>query len=429
MAMLNIIRNHWLSITSQKCFFRPNLSIFGTPNFFQHKSDNINVLDIFTTRLLNEQPEIDLKTPKKEPASLNVLQNENRSKMLKKIAAGHSKVIGNDGFIKIAEWTKQEIDDCVSIVIDCNDKKTFNELFEQIIELKRLPSDGNVLRIFYFICDDSAASMDKVMQLIDVCKEENMEFYARSMAFAPFLAQYLWKMERFDDALSTLVEIYPTTDESVKSSVLRNFRQIIFDAIRNQDEGTVQKLLQSAKKIFEKRNSPTILVYIWADCFYSALFSNQMIANGIFEEYEIVRKIISTDVGWIVLSLIQQHNIDGLQRLIEQCLKFGLKEECGTCMRALFDYHCKYSIVCAHNIFNIKIGWTFFFLIESVFGFTDSRRNLRACSEMRKTSLRLDIPLSKEQNKKLLQLANAPPKPNEQPKDHKPTSSRFEFKF
>lgn len=352
MAMLNIIRSSpflWLSITSPKCFFPPNLSILGTLNFFQHKSDNINVIDIFTTTLLNDKPESVSKTPKNEPTTnltvLNVPQNENRSKMLKKIAAGHSKKIGNDGSIKIAEWTKQEIDECVSIVIDCNDKKTFNKLFEQIIELKRLPSDSNVLRILCFICDDSVASMDKVMQLVDVCKKENMEFYARNMEFAPYKSIILWKMQRFDDALSTLVEIYPTSDKSVRSSVLRNFRQIIFDAIRNQDEETVHKLIESAKKIFEKRNSPTILVYIWADCFYSVFFSNQMIANDIFAEYEIVRKIISTDVGWIVLSLIQQHNIDGLQRLIEQCLKFEMKEECGTCMRALFDYHCKYRIV------------------------------------------------------------------------------------
>lgn len=351
--MLNIFRSSlfsWLSTTSPKCFFRPNLSILGTSNLSLYKSNNINVIDIFITRLLNEKPDSDSKTPKKEPTPnatvLNVLQNENRSKMLKKIAAGHNKEIGNDGSIKIAEWTKQEIDDCLSIVIDCNDKKTFNELFDQIIELKRLPSDSTVLRILCFICDDSAASMDKVMQLVDVCKEENMEFYARSMAFYPFLSQKLWKMQRFDDALSTLVEVYPTTDKSVKSFVLRNFRQIIFDAIRKQDEETVNKLVQSAKKILEERNSPTILVYIWADCFSNTFFSNQTIANDIFEEYEIVRETVSRDIGWIVLSLIQQHNIDGLQRLIEQCLKFGMKEECGTCMRALFDYHCKYRIVC-----------------------------------------------------------------------------------
>lgn len=351
--MLNIIRSSqfsWLSITTPKCFFPPILSIFGTPNFFQHKSDNINVIDIFTTNLLNERSDSNAKTLEKEPTpnsiALNVLQNENRSKMLKKIGAGHSNEIGNDGSFKIDEWTKQEIDDCVSIVIDCNDKKTFNELFDQIIKLKRLPSDSNVLRILCFICDDSTASMDKIMQLVDVCKEENVVFYARSMEFAPFLSQYLWKMQRFDDALSTLAEIYPTTDKSVKSSVLRNFRQIIFDAIRNQDEEIVNKLVQSAKKIFQTRKSPTILVYIWADCFYSPFYSNQMIANDIFEEYKIVRDIISMDIGWIVLSLIQQHNIDGLQRLIEQLLKFGMKEECGNCMRALFDYHCKYRIVC-----------------------------------------------------------------------------------
>lgn len=345
--MLNIIRSSpfsLLSITSSKCFFRTNISILGTPNFFHPKSDNINVIDVFIKKLLNEKLENDSKTPKKNqtPNSTvsNVLQNENRPKMLKKFAAGHNKEIGNDGSIEIAQCTKEEIDDCISIVIDCNDKKTFNELFDQIIKLRRLPSDSIILRILCYICDDSATSMDNVMQLVDVCKEKNMELYARNMEFAPFLAQYLWKMERFDDALSTLVEIYPTTDESVKSCVLRNFRQIIFDAIRNQDEETVYKLVQSAKKIFEKRKSPTILVYVWADCFYSALFSNQTIANDIFEEYEIVRKIVSTDVGWIVLSLVQQHNIDGLQRLIEQCLKFQMKDECGTCMRALFDYHC-----------------------------------------------------------------------------------------
>lgn len=349
MATLNFSRSSsflWLATISQRCIFRSNLDItlLAGSKLLRNKSNNIDVLDIFTNRFLLENNSNKTKPCESQSAQVETPQiaQEKRSQILKKIASQHRLAAEGETLMNISEWAKNEIDNYVTIVMDCNDKKTFQQIFKQIIQLKKLPSDTIIIRILCFMCDDSISSMDNISQLVDVCREINVEFYARSMEFAPFLAQYLWNTDRFDDALSTLNEIFPTSNKSVKSSVLRNYRQIIFDAIQSRDEEIVTKLVQSAEQIYNRQKSPVILVYVWADCFYSVLFRNQEIANEIFESYEAIRKIVSIDIGWIVLSLVQQHNIDGLHRLIEQCLKFNMKSECATCMRALFDYHRKY---------------------------------------------------------------------------------------
>lgn len=82
-------------------------------------------------------------------------------------------------------------------------------------------------------------------------------------------------------------------------------------------------------------------MYVWTDCFCSDLFHNQIIANAIFQKYDSIRGAVSNDIGWIVLSLLQQNNVDAIHRLIEKCLEFEMKRECSVCLTALFDYHCK----------------------------------------------------------------------------------------
>lgn len=167
-----------------------------------------------------------------------------------------------------------------------------------------------------------------------------MPFYI-SAEFAPFLSQYLWKLKRYDDALNTLNSIYATTNKIQRSKILQNYRQIIYDGVRNCDENVVELIVSNAQCINKKYKDPILIIYVWSDCFFSELFRNQQKAEGLFTAYEAVRQAVSNKIGSIALKLLEQNNIDGMHRLIEACLASQLKNGVNVCLVALFDYHCK----------------------------------------------------------------------------------------
>ncbi|XP_055310367.1 uncharacterized protein LOC129573616 [Sitodiplosis mosellana] len=361
------------------------------------KSTNIDVLDIFTTQhiLSKKNP-----TASKSPSIVSSATENNRLQHLKKMALETQMTTKSEKTsLNIEAWTQDEIDNCLIVSINCSDRKTFDEIVQQILATKQLPSESMILRVLCHLCDDSKNSMETITNLIDVCQEKNLAFYAKNMEFAPFLSQYLWKLERFDDALYTLNTIFSTTNQNAKSLILRNYRQIIYDAVKNHDEPILDKVITNTIKVYEKYKDPILITYVWSDCFFSELFRCHQRAEEIFSAHEVIRMTVSKDIGWIALTLLQQHNIDAIHRLIEQCLAAKMIREVGVCLTALFDYHY----------------W---------------RDDLRACSEVMITSLRLGTPVSNTQNQKLLNLLlKKKPKPSNKTPVSKVTGSRFEFKF
>lgn len=358
MATFPIIRKGLF--TSCASVFHANLMRFAVAQpigITHHKSTDIDALDIFTTDILLPRK---LKAP--EPIDTTPISLQcDRSDLLKKVSSEQQTVSD------MKAWNQNDIDHYLIVSMDCGDRKTLMLIIGKMLELKRLPSDVTILRVLCHLCDDNTDSMATISRLIDLCSETNMEFYAKNMKFAPFLSQYLWKSKRYDDALSTLNSIYATTNKTAKSLILRNYRQIIFDAIRNGDEHVVERIVANAECINSKYKDPILIIYAWSDCFFSELFRNQKKANELFTTYVSVQQAVSKKIGWISLSLLHQHNIDGMHRLIEACLAAALKTEVNVCLVALFDYHCKEKYFLRSHHSHVVFNKMFFFSSSAFF--------------------------------------------------------------
>ncbi|XP_031620657.1 uncharacterized protein LOC116339119 [Contarinia nasturtii] len=387
MITLNIVRSGAIPLF-QSNMLRLRIPQTSTFEMTQSKSTNIDVLDIFTTKLLSQKSASPTKFQPTIEADINRRSESETKAKLKVDVNNDSKYMVN--------WSEDELDRNLMVSMDCEDRKTFDEIVEQMLTLKRLPSEKLIVRVLCHLCDDSENSMNTISHLIDLCGEINLEFYAKNLDFEPFLSQHLWKCQRFDDALNTLNSIYGVTNKTTKSLILRNYRQIIYDAVKNQDESIVDKVIFHVTQINDRYNESILIIYTWSDCFFSELFRNQKKAEALFIAHDVIRTAVSKDIGWIALTLLKQHNIDAMHRLIEQCLAENLKKEVGICLTALFDYHY----------------W---------------RNDLRACSEVMSTSLRLKTNVTSNQNQKLLNLL-LKKTPDEKPPS-KPSGSRFEFKF
>lgn len=217
-----------------------NSTTFGVAH---RKSTNVDALDIFTTHILSKKS----STPNKMPT-----ESLDTERKLLKQATTSEILFDTKVLVNIDNWNQSEIDNYLNVSINCGDRKTFDEIIEQMLKLKRLPSEAVILQVLCHLCDAHDNSMLTISRLIDLCQDINVAFYAKNVEFAPFLSQYLWKLERYDDAMNTLNAIYNTTNKISKSLILRNYRQIVYDAVKNQDECVLNKLIQNAIQLNNK---------------------------------------------------------------------------------------------------------------------------------------------------------------------------------
>lgn len=342
MASLRIIRSG--KISSLASVFYQNIcrsiqrSPFATPvGSVYHKTSNVDAVDLLLTDILTNA----MAAPNKSGVAKSSDKSP-ESEFLTKVALSQAKPNTSDVAITMDEWSQDDIDSKLTASMKCDDQTIFLQIVEQMLDRKRLPSDAVIVQMLSYLCNDRDDSMTIISRLIDLCQEINIAFYARNVEFVPFLSQYLWKFERFDDALNSLNTIFGTTNKTTKGQILRNYRQIIFDTVKNQDELILEKVIINAKHIYAVHRNPMLIVYLWGDCFFSGLFRNQQKADELFDDYDVIIMFeVSKNIGWIALTLLQNHNMDAIHRLIEKCLHRRMKREVDVCLIALFDYHCK----------------------------------------------------------------------------------------
>lgn len=325
MATLPIIRRGLLSSFANA--FQMHLLRFASSS---------SSLDIFVTDILlpkKTKPSKLIDTTANGLASTR--DRSERSELLKKVTSEQQTVSD------VRTWNQNEIDYYLIVSIDCGDRKSLIQIIEQMLELKRLPSDAIILRVLSYLCDDENDSMAIISRLIDLCLFEFV--VAKNVEFIPFLSQYLWKLKRYDDAINTLNSIYATTNKAMRSNILRNYRKIISVAVENCDEHVVELIISNAEYVNSKYQDPILIIFVWSDCFFSELFRNQRRADDLFTAYDAIPKAVTKQIRAIALQLICTHNIDGIHRLIETLLKNAAhKKEVNVLLLRLFDYHCEF---------------------------------------------------------------------------------------
>lgn len=318
------------------------------------------------------------------------------------------------------KWLDQnDLDSRVKQSIAHKDRGSVNVLIEEIVSSKQLPSDAKVIELLIYLCDKTSSSMTSIGQLISVCQNYNIALYATNLKFQPFLAQPMWQMQQFDDALKFLDSFFLAYKNKCPPIVRVNYQQIIFDAVQNQSDDILQKVIESAKDVFTKYGDPQLLLYIWNDCFCSDLHRNVVISEKLIDSIEVLRETVARDMMWIVTSLLAQHNLNAVHRLIQLCLKYEWKDKCSICLFELFDYECKpLNNLILFN--NLKLTVIFVFS-------TDRRHDIRGMAEVLTTCDRLEIAVPAEQMQKMTRtiLNTKKSKTTRKEKSHR----EFEFKF
>jgi len=278
----------------------------------------------------------------------------------------------------------------------CRDKN--NEFIEKFVD--QCCTDNKVMgeRSVLTLCEyfSTLGDNQSLIKLIELCKLNDRIVYDRNCEFNHFIARNLWERGNSDGALSLLDECYQRATTSVRKSIRLIFRYIIEDTVDKKSEAVLVRLIKSAILFHDSFNEPMPLAYIWKTCFLSAWFSDQLTADQLFCEYSEIRIIVAKRRGLLCYNALCSGQVDVVHRLIEAFLKSNMKEECRLILELLFEYQyaCK---------------------------------NLRACSEILKTTLELDIKFSSTYNLKLLNLLMGGKCNVAEPKNT--VIPKFDFKF
>lgn len=179
------------------------------------------------------------------------------------------------------------------VLTACRDKN--NEFIEKFVDQcvagNKVIGEDAILTLCEYL---SAFSDNRTMiKLIELCKSNNRIVYDRNCEFQHFIAKNLWEKGNSDGALNLLDETYQNsnTSISVRKSIRLIFRFIIEDTVEKKSEAVLVRLIRSAILLQDKLDEPMVLGYIWKICFLSSWFSDQVIADQLFNDYSQIRII------------------------------------------------------------------------------------------------------------------------------------------
>ena len=277
------------------------------------KSANLDVLDTFIVNLCDKQS---LRWKQHEDKFLKTKQQ-----MMKSSAQKHAvaRLDQEEGF-NVPKWDQVNIDSSLIIGLRKNDCEFLDAVIEICLSHGRLPSDEIFLQLLHhlFHLEDH----EIINKLVKLCRLTNPSYYKTSEDLAPYVAHSIWLSGDSEQGLAILRKCFLGDNPNIKSLTREMYRVVVEDAIKNRSEAVIVKITADAVHIYETAADAVVLAFIWKCCFISAWFSEQQRANQLFESYADLRNNISCRVSVFCYSLLKSHNVDAVQRLIQQ-VKFS----------------------------------------------------------------------------------------------------------
>lgn len=223
--------------------------------------------------------------------------------------------------------------------------------------------------------------------------------YFRATWMDIYLAAALWFRGNHIESTLMLKKLYFESNQKEKELILFIIHEISNDTIGLKSEATLVTLVNLTEYFFCFFNEIRPLMIVWQKAFTSSWFSDQQLAETLYIKYTDLRKELfeKGKITMLFQSFLFKHEIETCQRLTELCIKCNEQEASRTCLRLLFDYH--------------------YF-----------RSDLKSCSEVMKYCLNVNLNLTEDENKKLLDLLLGI-EPSKSQKKRTISTPKITFKF
>lgn len=309
------------------------------------KSTRIDAIDSFTNDLVKSKKEKWENVKLFQEIHLKVAEKFSSAKIIptKNIVKNNIKEFNDDNndIITIEQLNSNQIDNFLLILINNKEYDKLFQTLEKCLEFNKKITQPIVMHIIESIDNekDHKSFIKILLELIKINKS------AIDIQYQNIIAQYFWREGYARKSLDLLEDSYKKSSILNRSKIRKIFRLIIQDTVNSKGEAVLLSVIKLSEDINDKYDDVFIIAYVWQTCFRSKWFSDQNIALDLFNKHKTLQELVTSKTSTICSSLLYEHNIEAVHRLIELFLRRNLKSESEVVLICLFEYHCNYFIL------------------------------------------------------------------------------------
>ncbi|KAL1452693.1 hypothetical protein WDU94_006897 [Cyamophila willieti] len=222
---------------------------------------------------------------------------------------------------------------------------------------------------YYFI---QRNDLEGLQLIINVHKLDYADF-VKNGEFNHYLIDYYRNTNQIDKSFE-IINNYYKSKNNLHFLMKLSIKKLISSVVLNHSEATLVRLINHVKSFSSMYNEHYPILILWKSLFSSEWHSDQTEARALFLAHPSLQVYVSIICVNFSVELLNEKKVQAVETLLEWFLELKNKEggedkfkkQCKLLLRSLFDYQCM-------------------------------ARNLRACTEIVKTSYELDLSLSEDQ--------------------------------
>ncbi|XP_008473373.1 uncharacterized protein LOC103510478 isoform X2 [Diaphorina citri] len=223
---------------------------------------------------------------------------------------------------------------------------------------------------YYFI---QSNDLEGLQLIINVHKLDYKDFVQKG-EYKHYLIDYYSTLNQLDKSFD-IINNYFKANNQVHYMIKLSIKKLITSVVCNRSEATLVNLIKHVKTFSTNTKDYYPLLILWKNLYMSEWHSDHMEAKDLFLLYPPLQVYVSIICVHISIELLNKKKVQAVEGLLEYFLDIKnrsgpeekYKKQCVLLLRLLFDYQCL-------------------------------SRNLRACTEIVKTSYELNLPLTENQH-------------------------------
>lgn len=273
-----IVRNGPTSITTN----------YLTP--IAYKSTYIDTIDSFTNNLVDRKTlKWEINREKLHQKSSNVYPPI--AKQFSITAKHFVRQIANLKDVRLemnfVNMSKDQIDQLFRSAIYDDSRSYVYELIDECRHHSKFPSEAVIHEICLYLI--TILDLNALQLFTEFCDTNNC-----SCCVSYYNGLCLWKLGRYQASLELLKCKYcEVSNNKDKATICAIFNIIVRETVNQKSEAVLVALKNVAVSILKQHNDSIILNYLWQNTFQSNWYSDQQLANQLYEDYEDVRKMVS----------------------------------------------------------------------------------------------------------------------------------------
>lgn len=277
-----------------KCILNPSVQVI--PNLLVRKSTHVDAIDSFTNELVSRKAikwELFRKNFKLKDTSDEDKYSSLFSKGFSLTASlkDLKDLQTNPICIRVDNLDATQLDNLLMSALEERDISNLKYIIDECIKYKVLSSSLVTLNIMDYLA--STGDKKLLISYIELFSGKDNRSYTKNVDCAHFIAKCLWHQGNSTEAINLLYKSFEAASKPVRGIIKTIFCEFVEDSVGKRSEAVLVLITKIALDINNKLSEPFVLATLWKSCFTSEWFSDQQLANQLFDDHKVLRDIVA----------------------------------------------------------------------------------------------------------------------------------------